>query len=97
MSDSNDVQAAMVLSNYMQALVDVAREVQVEVTRPSVLFRPDLRLDGDQWSALLGENLMEGVCGWGATPDEAMRDFDRAWYTQRAPVRQEGEVDGSAP
>mgnify|MGYP001589925005 CR=1 FL=1 len=49
------------------------------VARPSVLFRPRLSLDGDQWCALVGECLQDGVAGFGGSPDAAMRDFDRAW------------------
>jgi hypothetical protein len=33
--------------------------------------------DGDQWCALLGENLQEGVCGFGSTPIEALQAFLR--------------------
>lgn len=31
-----------------------------------------LMLDGDQWSALIGENLQEGICGFGDTPRDAL-------------------------
>ena len=47
--------------------------------RPSVLYRPHLAKDGDMWSALYGDNIQEGVCGFGETPDLAMRDFDSKW------------------
>jgi len=47
--------------------------------RPSVLFRPALYMDGDQWCALYGENLQEGVSGFGASPASAMLDFDSNW------------------
>ena len=32
-------------------------------------------LDGDQWCALLGENLQEGLGGFGNTPAEAIRSL----------------------
>ena len=47
--------------------------------RPSVLWRPSLFIDGDQWCALLGENIQEGVVGFGDSPDAAMRSFDAEW------------------
>lgn len=47
--------------------------------RPCVLFRPKLTIDGDQWCALYGENLQEGVAGFGKSPVDAMADFDRNW------------------
>lgn len=56
-----------------------------EMARPSVLFRPTLSADGDMWCVLLGENLQEGVAGFGATPYEAMLNFDQAFYKERTP------------
>ena len=47
--------------------------------QPHVLMRPDLRLDGDQWSALYGDNIQEGCAGFGPTPEAAMADFDSHW------------------
>ncbi len=46
---------------------------------PSVLYRPGLSIDGNQWCALYGENLQAGVAGFGDSPEEAMADFDRAF------------------
>ena len=53
--------------------------VAYEMRRPSVLFRPNLSMDGNQWCALYGENLQSGVAGFGDTPALAMADFDAAW------------------
>lgn len=47
--------------------------------RPSVLYRPRLSIDGAQWCALYGENLQDGVAGFGDSPIAAMADFDQAW------------------
>lgn len=57
-----------------------------EMVRPSVLYRPSIGLDGNKWCALYGEDLMNGVAGFGDTPDEAMRDFDQQWWKQKTPV-----------
>ena len=62
-----------------------AAEVVWEMKRPSVLYRPKLSLDGDQWCALYGENLQEGVAGFGDTPAAAMAAFDKAWTTPQEP------------
>ena len=59
-----------------QAAISAANEQQ----RPSVLFRPKLSKDGNQWCALLGNNLQEGCAGFGDTPADAMWRFDTAWY-----------------
>lgn len=58
----------------------IACEAENERLRPSVIWRPRLSIDGKQWCALYGENLMEGVAGFGDSPDKAMRDFDVNWY-----------------
>lgn len=47
--------------------------------RPSVLWKPRLFRDGDQWCALLCENIQEGVVGFGSSPDAAMQAFDVSW------------------
>jgi hypothetical protein len=47
--------------------------------RPSVLYRPSLSIDGNQWCALYGENMQDGVSGFGDSPSAAMWDFDQAW------------------
>ena len=57
--------------------------VAESLTMPSVRFRPNLYQDGDQWCALYGESLQEGVAGFGDTPAEAMADFDKKWSSQR--------------
>ena len=52
-----------------------------ELNTPSNRLRPRLSIDGNQWCALPGENLQEGVAGFGSTPAAAYADFDRAWAT----------------
>lgn len=47
--------------------------------RPCVVFKPTLSLDGNMWCALFGDNLQEGVAGFGETPSKAMYAFDAAW------------------
>lgn len=49
-------------------------------SQPHVIYKPKLSKDGNQWCALFGENLQEGVCGFGDSPAEAMWDFDKDWY-----------------
>lgn len=57
-----------------------------EQSRPCVLMRPTLKPDGDQWCALHGSDLQEGVAGFGRSPHEAMRDFDNKWYAKLNPL-----------
>jgi len=44
--------------------------------RPHAVFVPRLFLDGNQWCALYGENLQEGIAGFGETPQLAVTDFN---------------------
>jgi hypothetical protein len=53
---------------------------------PSAIYRPSLAPDGNKWCALYGENLMEGVAGFGDTPAEAMAAFDKAWREEVTPT-----------
>ena len=46
---------------------------------PSAVYRPALTIDGNQWCALYGANLQDGVAGFGDSPASAMRDFDNNW------------------
>lgn len=48
--------------------------------RPSAVFRPCLSIDGNKWCALYGDNLQDGVAGFGDSPADAMWDFDRNWH-----------------
>jgi len=67
----------------LQMLMEAA-EVELsaarEKLRPSVVYRPGLTLDGNQYCALYGTDLMSGCAGFGDTADAAMRDFDKSWY-----------------
>lgn len=49
--------------------------------RPSYMLRPRLSLDGNQWCALYGDNLQDGVYGFGDSPALAFADFDKTWTT----------------
>lgn len=57
-----------------------------ELTRPSVLFRPTLTIDGNMYCALYGDDLMTGIAGFGDTAEAAMRDFDKNWREMKPPT-----------
>lgn len=59
--------------------------------RPSTRYCPTLSIDGNMWCALYGENPMEGVCGFGESPDEAYADFDKQWVAKLPSKKVEGE------
>ena len=53
--------------------------IRDEMLRHSFLFQQSLKIsrDGNQFCVLLGENLHDGVAGFGNTLMDAMHDFDR--------------------
>lgn len=57
-------------------------QYSIEINRPCYLLKPHLLIDGDMWCALFGENLQDGVAGFGKSPELAYADFDRAWGTK---------------
>lgn len=46
------------------------------------LLKPRVFIDGNQWCVLYGENLQDGVCGFGDTPRLAVYAFNKAWDTK---------------
>ena len=67
------------LDHHAAMVAETIRGAASEYERPSVLFKPDLTLDGNKWCALYGPDLQVGVAGFGDSPADAMRDFDRQW------------------
>lgn len=78
------VQAAYDAAHRASEAIRIEAEIySAALTRPSVIFRPSIAPDGDQWSALYGPNIMEGVVAYGDTPEKAAEAFDVAWRTQK--------------
>ena len=71
--------AANAIAHAAEMTQETIRYVASSYERPSVLFRPKLSVDGDQWCAMYGDDLQSGVGGFGDSPEKAMYDFDRAW------------------
>lgn len=69
------------LSHYAERVMYAAQEAVSEYMRPSAVYKPKITKDGNQWCALLGDNLQEGVAGFGDTPNKACYAFDAAWNT----------------
>jgi len=73
------------------AMQDVAVSF-AEHARPSAVYRPSIERDGNQWCALYGANLMQGVSGFGDSPELAMADFDANWRQKISEAHSEGEA-----
>jgi len=65
-------------------ITEVATKAADAYAEPSAVYRPALSIDGNQWCALYGANLQDGIAGFGDTPSAAMREFDKAWATCKA-------------
>jgi hypothetical protein len=63
--------------NFEAAKEKYIREAQMNT--PAYMLMPYLSIDGDQWCALHGENLQDGVAGFGDSPAEAYDDFNKNW------------------
>lgn len=61
---------------------NAVNDIRSEYCRPSAVYRPSISIDGNKWCALYGENLQDGVAGFGDSPAQAMQDFDRKWFDQ---------------
>ena len=68
-------EAAAYESNAAQYKEQAAREM----LRPFMLLKPEVFLDGNKWCVLYGNNIQEGVCAFGDSPDHASREFDSEW------------------
>lgn len=53
--------------------------IRGKLTAPHVLLKPKFGRDGNQYYFLYGDNLQEGVAGFGDTPEKAAEDFDNNW------------------
>ena len=78
-----DLDYQQLIANSIAHAAEMANEnIRAAASRyeaPSVLFKPKLSIDGNQWCALYGENLQDGVAGFGMSPADAMWDFDKNW------------------
>ncbi len=63
-----------------QAVANQEYANALTLARMSIILRPRLSIDGNQWCALFGENLQDGVVGFGQSPEEAYADFDSEWH-----------------
>lgn len=71
--------AANTIAHWAEVSGAAIQQAATQHERPSVLYRPSLSIDGNQWCALYGDNLQDGVAGFGNSPEDAMWDFDRNW------------------
>ena len=79
MSDALDYAHEMELRASEERL-DREKRLSHELLRPFRMLKTSITLDGNKWCVSYGDNLQDGVAGFGDSPDEASRDLDKAWY-----------------
>jgi len=68
------------MSEAVERIADYIQSFVNDQSRPSVVLKPKLILDGTEWIALYGDDIQVGVVGTGLSPEEAMIDFDKTFY-----------------
>jgi len=80
MNANDSSMAANAICHAAEMTRETIKMTVYEYERPSTVHKPRLFIDGNQWCALFGENLQDGVAGFGDSPYLAMQDFDVNWY-----------------
>ena len=60
----------------------LAAAIEAQEFNLVALLKPKIMMDGNKWCVLWGENLHDGVAGFGDSPILAVYDFNKAWHTK---------------
>ena len=74
----------------MQIPIEVSSELYAwacELRRPFMMLKPSIFIEGNQWCVLYGDNIQDGVAGFGDSPEMAAWDFDKAWTSKLQEVK----------
>jgi hypothetical protein len=69
----------MELKDYYQERLYHEMQTSIQIDLDLAMFRnlkPRLFKDGDSWCCLLGENIQEGIAGFGNSPYNAILEFN---------------------
>jgi hypothetical protein len=56
--------------------------IEAEEMNLVALLHPRVFIDGNRWCVLYGDNVMDGVAGFGESPIHAVYDFNNAWRSK---------------
>lgn len=70
------------IGHYAERAFAAVQQAAASHEEPSAIYRPKISKDGNAWCALYGEDLQNGVAGFGDSPALAMADFDKNWYAK---------------
>lgn len=68
------------LEPHVGQLIGIETDTAIRRSMWVVILGLKPTVDGEQFCFLWGENIQDGVCGFGATPIAAAEDFDSAMY-----------------
>ena len=71
------------ISCVTQQIQNAVSNIEIQLTRPCILLKPKIYIDGHKWCVLYGDNLQDGLAGFGNSPELAMLDFDKNFYMRR--------------
>ena len=84
MSDVLNDELQMLTVNAISHAAEMAgvaiQQAVAQFSTPSAMYRPKIYIDGNMWCALYGDNIQDGVAGFGVSPSAAMSDFDVNWH-----------------
>ncbi len=72
----NEEQISNLLNQFEMQFRNMTDNIGYEYTRPSFMHKLIPFKDGNKWCALLGDNLQNGIVGFGDNPTQAMTNFD---------------------
>lgn len=78
-TDSGTLASQLSHDAYLLQDVNMQHAIQNVEYVIAALLQPKVYKDGDRWCVLYGDNIQDGVCGFGETPYKAILDFNRAW------------------
>ena len=65
---------------YCAAEINLRVAEEDELMNLFTKLKPSLQKDGNQWCVLYGDNLQEGIAGFGNSPSLAIADFNTEFY-----------------
>jgi len=68
-------------NNFLNAMMNIEMASQIAM-EPFTIYKPKILPDGNQWCVLLGDNIQEGVVGFGDTPRKAVVNFNHNFDNQ---------------
>lgn len=54
--------------------------VEAEELNKFALLKPKISIDGNQWCCLYGDNIQDGIAGFGDTPMKAIYDWNKQFH-----------------